>query len=115
MARGLLYVECSALAGIVCRGMAQAVDLSTSAADAAPSRRECGALAMIVAVAAVLRLWRLGGESLWMDEGLTGWLVKMPWRQMIAEVHFWEQTPPGLHALLWGWTRLFGDSEVSLR
>src|SRR5882757_1180181 len=34
---------------------------------------------------------------------------------MIAEVRNWEQTPPGLHALLWGWTWLFGDSEVSLR
>ena len=50
-----------------------------------------------------------------MDEGLTAWLVKMPWRQMIAEVRNWEQTPPGIHALLWGWTRVFGDSEVSLR
>jgi 4-amino-4-deoxy-L-arabinose transferase-like glycosyltransferase len=95
--------------------MTQAAELSTIAADAAPSRRECGALAIIVAVGAVLRRWRLGGESLWMDEGLTSWLVKMPWRQMIAEVRNWEQTPPGLHALLWGWTRIFGDSEVSLR
>src|SRR5439155_17581944 len=34
---------------------------------------------------------------------------------MIGEIRNWEQTPPGLHAILWVWVRMFGDSEISLR
>src|SRR5438105_11223564 len=78
-------------------------------------RTERWLIGAILLLAAALRIPTLGRESLWMDEGLTAWLVKMPWREMIEQIKNWEQTPPGLHAILWVWVRIFGDSEVSLR
>src|SRR5438445_9486362 len=73
------------------------------------------ALGLILLVAAGIRVGTLTRESFWMDEGLTVWLVRLPFGQMIAEVRNWEQTPPAMHIILWFWVRVFGDSDWSLR
>jgi mannosyltransferase len=95
------------VAGMVSGGMADQPKISP--------RTERLLIGAILLIAAALRIPTLGRESLWMDEGLTAWLVNLPWREMIAEIRNWEQTPPGLHAILWVWVQIFGDSDISLR
>ncbi len=68
----------------------------------------------IAAVAIALRVWGLGRESLWLDEGFTWRLTRLPLRGLIeasrADVH------PPLHPLLVKLlVRFFGDCETTLR
>ncbi len=70
---------------------------------------------MIVIVAAALRLYHLGQASIWFDEALTLWLSKMPYRQMLENMKYYEQTPPLYHVLAGWFIGLFGDSERVLR
>src|SRR5262245_11543836 len=73
-----------------------------------------GALLFILALA--LRLYRLGGQSLWLDEGgrwaeVTG----EGWLALLAEL--WSRTAayPLYHVLLKAWVGVAGDSEWALR
>lgn len=80
---------------------------------ARPSLRNHWPLCIILLLAAALRLWQIG-ESLWLDELHTAWVVSGG----IAEV--FERAPVGNHSPLyfllpWGTTRLFGMSEWALR
>lgn len=71
------------------------------------------ALVLIAGVAATVRFYRLGAESLWLDEATSLFLAKMDLREMIgwtaADVH-----PPLYYTLLHVWLR-FGTSEAALR
>ena len=40
-------------------------------------------LACLTCLGAALRLWHLGGKSLWLDEGATVALARMPWRHFL--------------------------------
>jgi mannosyltransferase len=67
-----------------------------------------------VLAAFFLRLFRLGHQSLWVDEVLT-WKAAHPflpygWADLVDDTH-----GPLISALVHGWMRLFGDSEFSLR
>ena len=69
----------------------------------------------ILALAAFLRFFHLGSESLWLDEALsadriTGDLVTIAQTTAFEDVH-----PPLYYFLLHLWTLLFGQSEVALR
>ncbi len=70
---------------------------------------------LILILAALLRMINLN-QSLWLDEAINIISVK--------SLGFWETVlvyprydfhPPGYFALMWGWARLFGDSEISVR
>ncbi len=85
----------------------------------APARRQRSSpstviLWLIVLLAAALRFFRIGYQSLWADEGnsaaMAGRSLADISARAAADIH-----PPGYYWLLNLWTRLFGDSEVALR
>ncbi len=85
----------------------------------APARRQRGTtdnviLWLIVLLAAVLRFFRIGYQSLWADEGnsaaMAGRSLADISARAAADIH-----PPGYYWLLNLWSRIFGDSEVALR
>lgn len=69
----------------------------------------------ILLLAASVRLWNLGGQSLWMDEAFSCLLTTLPpataWQATITDaVH-----PPLYYLLLRPWLALVGHSEFALR
>ncbi len=67
-----------------------------------------------LAVAFALRCYRLSAQSLWYDEGVSWYLTTMSLPKLTA----WTANdiqPPLYYYVLWGWVRLAGDSEYSLR
>lgn len=75
-----------------------------------------GILCAVTLLGAVLRLWELGGSSLWMDEALSWRLQSFPALQLISRAG--EPTtchPPVYFLLLKAWTVACGDSDVALR
>jgi mannosyltransferase len=78
-------------------------------------RRERLALLAIVALAAALRLWRIGDQSFWLDESFTVDIVKRPFGDMLSTVARTESTPPLYYVLAWLWAKLFGHGEAGLR
>lgn len=69
----------------------------------------------IIACALALRLNQLGVASLWADEGLTAWLVELPFIEMLKMQKRIEMTPPLYNCLMYVWAGLFGTSEPALR
>ncbi|MBN1579083.1 MAG: glycosyltransferase family 39 protein [Anaerolineae bacterium] len=65
-------------------------------------------------IAIALRVVNLTSQSLWADEGNSVRLTERSLSLVIdaarADVH-----PPGYYVLLWGWAKLFGQSEVAVR
>ena len=73
------------------------------------------AMTGITLAAALLRLSRLGEESLWFDEASTWAVLQAPGGDFITAVVRHEVSPPLYFALMKGWTSIAGDSEVVLR
>ncbi|MEI2689680.1 MAG: glycosyltransferase family 39 protein [Anaerolineae bacterium] len=69
---------------------------------------------LIVLLAAVLRFFRIGSQSLWADEGNSAAMAGRSLAEIsvraAADIH-----PPGYYWLLNLWSRIFGDSEAALR
>jgi mannosyltransferase len=61
-----------------------------------------------------LRLAFLGASELWYDEAFTRLLVRLPFERMIMATAG-DTHPPLFYLVMWGWVRLFGESEFSLR
>jgi mannosyltransferase len=72
-------------------------------------------LGAITALGAALRFSTLGLQSFWYDESFTAWLVHASPSKMLAAISSHETTPPTYYLLLWGWARLFSDTEIGLR
>jgi 4-amino-4-deoxy-L-arabinose transferase-like glycosyltransferase len=85
----------------------------------APSRRATLfrrlTLLLILAAAAGLRFYPIGGQSLWADEGLTARILRLPATEMLQRIGDWEQTPPLYYYLLKPYVSIFGQSENVLR
>ncbi len=68
----------------------------------------------LLLVAFALRLFRLGDQNVWWDEGLAIWAVRKPWLETTlwtaADVH-----PPLFFWTLWPWVRLVGQGEFAAR
>ncbi|MDI7278250.1 MAG: glycosyltransferase family 39 protein, partial [Anaerolineae bacterium] len=84
-------------------------------AEALPRRRlALAALALVLAVGAGLRFYRLEGQSLWNDEGTSVALAGRSLGQITlsaaADIH-----PPLYHYLLHCWLALFGTSDAAAR
>lgn len=75
------------------------------------------ALVLLAAGALVLRLWQIGYHSLWFDEAVSVFWARQPAREILdVGLHLIrDKHPPVYYLLLHFWTRLFGDSEVSVR
>jgi mannosyltransferase len=79
-------------------------------------RRYPVALALVVALAAVLRLATLGTQSLWYDEAFTPVHVLHPSLDAtLRSVVRTENAPPLWYVLEWAFTRVLGTSAVDLR
>jgi hypothetical protein len=74
---------------------------------------------MIVAVCTLIGLaWRAEGllrRSFWVDEVLTFWRAQMPTVDALLTDLASTPFPPLYYVLLWGWTRIWGVSELSVR
>lgn len=80
-----------------------------------PSRllRHAVPIALLL-VAFTLRLYRLGDQNVWWDEGLAIWAV----RKSLAGATLWTASdvhPPLFFWGLWLWVRLVGQSELAAR
>ncbi len=76
------------------------------------SSRQRFALALMFLLAFVLRLYRLGADSLWYDETVSALLASKPlaamWAHTAGDIH-----PPLYYALLHFWTLASGQSEFA--
>jgi len=68
---------------------------------------------LVLSIALILRLINLN-QSLWLDEAVQAVTAKGPFLGIFEELRG-DFHPPLYHILLWGWVRIFGASEVSLR
>ncbi|NWF80401.1 MAG: glycosyltransferase family 39 protein [Chloroflexi bacterium] len=71
-------------------------------------------LALFLA-ALLVRLYRLGAQSLWLDEGSSWELSRGGWGHLLGELLNPTAAYPLYHLLLKGWMALFGDAEAALR
>jgi mannosyltransferase len=72
-------------------------------------------LAGALALAAGLRFTALDARGWWRDEAVTVELLRLPFGELLRTIPDSEGTPPLYYILAWGWSRVFGDSEVGLR
>jgi predicted membrane-bound mannosyltransferase len=70
-------------------------------------------IAAITALAAMLRLWQIG-ESLWVDELHSSWCLQAGLENVALRAAEGNQSPLYFW-LLWGVTRVLGESEFTLR
>jgi len=68
---------------------------------------------LVLFLALILRLINLN-QSLWLDEAVGAITVKGPFLGIFEELRG-DFHPPLYHILMWGWVRIFGASEISLR
>jgi len=73
------------------------------------------AVAALTLLGAVLRLYRLGHQGFWFDEGNTALLVHFAPGKMLGLIPQTESTPPLYYCVAWVWARVFGYGEVGLR
>jgi len=94
--------------------------VSSTAAPRRTARRRAlsgatAALIVLTAVGAVLRCWRIGHQSFWLDEAYTVALMKRGFGQMLSTIPHSESTPPLYYVLAWLWSRVFGTGAAGLR
>jgi 4-amino-4-deoxy-L-arabinose transferase-like glycosyltransferase len=95
--------------------------VEVAAAPAAPKlgaligERPWLAVLGIVLVGAALRLWNLGGPSLWIDEISSVSFARVPVNLLWGDWMLYETNPPLYYTLLKFWIGLFGESEFAVR
>lgn len=72
-------------------------------------------LVALTVVAAGLRLYGLGSQSLWYDEWLTTVAVEGSLGDLVRHVADREGITPTYFLLTWGWVRVVGDGDLALR
>jgi uncharacterized membrane protein len=76
----------------------------------------CWPLALLIALAAVVRFATLDQQSLWYDEAVTAVRVLHPsLASTLSTVVHVENTPPLYYMVAWGWTRVLGTGVFALR
>jgi mannosyltransferase len=73
------------------------------------------AVVALTVLGAVLRLYRLGHQGFWFDEGNTALLVHFSPGRMLGLIPQTESTPPLYYCVAWAWARVFGYGEAGLR
>lgn len=69
---------------------------------------------ILLLAAFALRVWNLGGPSLWYDEAYLWWVTRLPLGEMLS-LSARELVPPLPYLLLRVWQPLAGTSEFALR
>jgi len=64
------------------------------------------ALRLTIGLALILRLWRVGAKSLWLDETMTVANASRPFMAMIEHLKKFDAHPPLYQAIEWLWLRL---------
>jgi 4-amino-4-deoxy-L-arabinose transferase-like glycosyltransferase len=72
-------------------------------------------LASILVIAALFRLWNIGGPSLWADELYSLGFSRVPLDMLWSEWMVRETNPPLYYTILKTWTAVFGNSDISVR
>jgi len=72
-------------------------------------------LCSILLTGLLLRIYRLGAESLWLDEGVTVYYARLGLPEIFSRIASEEFNPPLYYSLIHVWIRLAGDSEFSVR
>jgi mannosyltransferase len=75
----------------------------------------CWPLLGLCVAGAAIRFATLGEQSFWLDEAVTGRLMRLGFGSMLRAIPRSESTPPLYYVVAWLWTRVFGVSEVGLR
>ncbi len=76
--------------------------------------RQTWLLALILGGGLLLRVYDLGTESFWLDEGITIRTITASWTEM-KQILSGSVHPPLYYLLLGSWTALFGSSEFAAR
>lgn len=77
-------------------------------------RLHLGLLSLIVGLAAVLRWYAIGRSSIWIDEGASITLARMPWDRFVQTLWQYEINMTSYYLTLRAWMHL-GDSEAIIR
>jgi hypothetical protein len=72
-------------------------------------------VAELFLLALFVRLYHLGNQSLWLDEGSTWQTIQQGWGVLLADLLRPVSAYPLYHLLLKSWVALAGDSEWALR
>lgn len=73
-------------------------------------------LIVAVVIGSVLRIYRLGEESFWIDEVfMITMATERGIRELVFEIPLFEPHPPLFNLFMWGWIRLTGTSEIAMR
>jgi hypothetical protein len=72
-------------------------------------------LGALIVLAAVIRIVVINNQSLWADEALTAYEMRLPFGAMVHTVTTVEVTPPFYFVVLWVWAKVFGAGPVALR
>jgi 4-amino-4-deoxy-L-arabinose transferase-like glycosyltransferase len=96
---------------------ASAVAQNSPAGDqpAARRRADLAIVLALMALATLLRFYRLGNQGFWFDEANTALLVHFSPGKMIGLIPQTESTPPLYYMAAWVWARVFGYGEAGLR
>ncbi|NTW98278.1 MAG: hypothetical protein HGB28_07005, partial [Oscillochloris sp.] len=66
-------------------------------------------------IALAIRVYRLDAQSLWLDEGSSWQMARLPWGDLLRDMLSPTAAYPLYHLLLKIWVSLLGDSEFALR
>lgn len=72
-------------------------------------------LLLIVLLGTFLRIYDLGKENLWLDEGYTLATAEKSTSELLDSLYEYEINPPAYFLMIHYWISLFGTSEFSLR
>src|ERR1700761_1497709 len=77
---------------------------------------DCAALAIIILLCAVLRIFHIASASLWTDEIFSRYYAQLfGWHYLLTTGLSTEATPPTYSFLLQAWMHLWGGSEAAMR
>ena len=69
----------------------------------------------VTLVALVLRFYRIGEKSIWLDEAFSLWIARQPLWEGLGWLIRIDQHPPLYYSLLHVWTELFGELQGPVR
>lgn len=69
----------------------------------------------VTLVALVLRFYRIGEKSIWLDEAFSLWIARHPLWEALGWIIRIDQHPPLYYSLLHAWTELFGELQGPVR
>lgn len=79
------------------------------------NKKDIFILLVILLIGIVLRIYDLGNESIWIDEGYSIKMASLDLFQIVQKTSLEEPHPPLYYIILHYWINLFGNNEFSIR